>query len=85
MAADFPVGVAVEGDYETRLVMVEPDGTMDDLCAAVAPLVVGRFVREQPDKILRIRHQNRPEHLFPRDARVKDVLQPFDPVEMVFT
>ncbi|MGD9764813.1 MAG: toluene-4-monooxygenase system B family protein [Candidatus Binatia bacterium] len=83
MAADFPVGVAVEGDYETRLIMVDPNSTMDDLCAAVAPFVVGRFVAEQPGKVLRIRHQDRLE-LIPRDARVKDALQPWDPVEMVF-
>ncbi|HZP41739.1 MAG TPA: toluene-4-monooxygenase system B family protein [Candidatus Binatia bacterium] len=83
MAADFPVGVAVQGDYETRLVMIEPDATMDDLCAAVAPFVVGRFVPEQPDKTMRIKHQNNAEP-FPRDARVKDVLVPWDPVELLF-
>ena len=83
MAADFPVGVAVQGDYETRLMMVEPDTTMDELCAAVAPFVVGRFVAEQPDRTMRIKHQNDPD-LFPRDARVKDVLVPWDPVELVF-
>jgi len=75
MAADFPVAVAVQGDYETRL--------MDELCAAVAPFVVGRFVPEHPDKTMRIRHQNRPE-LIPRDARVRDVLVPWDPVELLF-
>jgi toluene monooxygenase system protein B len=83
MAADFPVAVAVEGDYETRLVMVEPETTMDELCAAVAPFVVGRFVAEQPDKTMRIRHQERPD-LIQRDARVKDVLVPWDPVELIF-
>ena len=83
MAADFPVGVAVQGDYETRLMMVEPDTTMDELCAAVAPFVVGRFVAEQPDKTMRIKHQNSP-NLFPGNARVKDVLVPWDPVELVF-
>src|SRR5207244_9786062 len=58
MAADFPVAVAVQGDYETRLMMVEPETTMDELCAAVAPFVVGRFVPEHPDKHYRIHHQN---------------------------
>ena len=83
MAADFPVAVAVQGDYETRLMMVEPETTMDELCAAVAPFVVGRFVPEHPGKTMRIRHQNRPE-LIPRDARVRDVLVPWDPVELLF-
>ena len=83
MAADFPVGVAVQGDYETRLMMVEPDTTMDELCAAVAPFVVGRFVADQGDKTMRIKHQNKAEP-FPRNARVKDVLVPWDPVEMIF-
>lgn len=83
MAADFPVAVAVQGDYETRLMMVEPETTMDELCAAVAPFVVGRFVPEHPDETMRIRHQNRPE-LIPRDARVRDVLVPWDPVELLF-
>ncbi len=83
MAADFPIGFCVDGDYETRLIMVEPDATMDEIVSLAAPYVVGRFTPDRPGKILRVRHQDKPEP-FARDARVKDVLVPWDPVEFIW-
>jgi citrate lyase beta subunit len=81
--AQIPLSWSVEGDYEARMVVVDSEDTMDQVAKAIAAYAVGRWVPEQPDKIMRVRIQGRSEFL-PRNGKVKDHLKYWECVEVIF-
>jgi len=80
----FPMNVNVQGDFVLQLVAVDTDNTMDEVAAAAAHHSVGRRVKRQPGKILRVRKQGS-EQLLPRDMKVSESgIRPMDCVEVVW-
>jgi toluene monooxygenase system protein B len=81
--AQIPLSWSVEGDYEARMIVVDAEDTMDQVAKAVAYYAVGRWVADQPDKTLRVRIQGQSE-LLPRDSKVKDYLEYWQCIEVIF-
>ena len=53
----FPVISNFQHDFVLQLVPVDTENTMDEVAAAAAHHSVGRRVRPQPDKVVRVRRQ----------------------------
>lgn len=80
----FPLMVCFRNDFVAQVVAVEAESTMDQVAAAAAVHSVGRRVRDQAPKILRVRRQG-DDAPFPRDLKVQaSGLIPGDTVEVYF-
>lgn len=63
----FPIASAFEGDFCLKLVPVDTEHTIDQVCAAAAYHSVGKTVPARPGYRIRARKQDAAE-LLPRDA-----------------
>jgi toluene monooxygenase system protein B len=81
--SQIPLTWSVEGDYEVRFVSVDTEDTIDETAKAAAAFAVGRWVPEQPGKTLRVRIQGQ-TNLLPRNDKVKDHLNPWESIEVIF-
>lgn len=80
----FPVISNFQYDFVLQLVPVDTDNTMDEVAAAAAHHSVGRRVRAQPDKVIRVRRQGAAE-FFPRNAKLSETdIQPMESLEFIF-
>ena len=51
----FPLCVNFEGDFVLQLVPVDSENSMDEVAKAAAHHTVGRRVKNQPNRVLRVR------------------------------
>ncbi|MCB1889250.1 MAG: toluene-4-monooxygenase system B family protein [Rhodocyclaceae bacterium] len=80
----FPVISNFQHDFVLQLVPVDTENTMDEVAAAAAHHSVGRRVRPQPDKVVRVRRQGS-ETFFPRQAKLSETdIQPMEALEFIF-
>jgi toluene monooxygenase system protein B len=81
----FPLSSNFEGDFVLQLLPVDTENTMDEIAAAAAHHSVGRRVRPQPDKVMRIRRHGA-EDFFPRDMKLEDSgLAPTETIDIIFS
>ena len=80
----FPVISNFQYDFVLQLVAVDTENTMDEVAAAAAHHSVGRRVRPQPGKGIRVRpHGGEP--VYPRTARLSETdIQPMESLEFIF-
>ena len=79
----FPLCVNFEGDFVLQLVPVDSENSMDEVAQAAAHHSVGRRVKNQPNKILRVRRSG--ESFFARDMKVSaSGLKPTECVEIIW-
>jgi toluene monooxygenase system protein B len=67
----FPIASAFEGDFVVKLVAVDTENTMDEVCAAAAHHSVNRTVADRPGHRIRVRKQGETEFL-PRTMKLID-------------
>lgn len=80
----FPVISNFQHDFVLQLLPVDTEHTMDEVAAAAAHHSVGRRVRPQPDKVIRVRRQGAAE-FFPRHAKLCETdIQPMESLEFIF-
>lgn len=80
----FPISSAFEGDFCLKLVPVDTELTMDEVCAAAAYHSVNRTVAARPGHIVRVRKQGETTFL-PRDLKLGDAgLQPLQCLQFLF-
>jgi toluene monooxygenase system protein B len=80
----FPLHSNFEGDFVIQLLPVDTDNTMDEIAAAAAYHSVGRRVKPQPDKVLRVR-RHCGEKFFPRDMKLHESgLAPTETIDIIF-
>jgi toluene monooxygenase system protein B len=80
----FPLGSNFEGDFVIQLLPVDTENTMDEVAAAAAHHSVGRRVKAQPSKVMRVRRHGDDE-FFPRDMKLEDSgLAPTETIDVVF-
>jgi toluene monooxygenase system protein B len=80
----FPVISNFQHDFVLQLVPVDTEHTMDEVAAAAAHHSVGRRVRPQPDKVVRVRRQGATE-FYPREARLHETdIKPMEALEFIF-
>jgi toluene monooxygenase system protein B len=80
----FPVISNFQYDFVLQLVAVDTENTMDEVAAAAAHHSVGRRVRPQPGKVVRVRRQGS-EEFFPRTARLRETdIRPMESLEFIF-
>lgn len=80
----FPVISNFQHDFVLQLVPVDTENTMDEVAAAAAHHSVGRRVRPQPDKVVRVRRQGS-ETFYPRQAKLSETdIKPMEALEFIF-
>ena len=80
----FPVISNFQHDFVLQLLPVDTEHTMDEVAAAAAHHSVGRRVRAQPGKVIRVRRQGAAE-FFPRHAKLCETdIQPMESLELIF-
>ena len=80
----FPLSSNFEGDFVLQLLPVDTENTMDEIAAAAAHHSVGRRVKAQPGKIMRVRRHGE-DSFFPRDMKLEDSgLSPVETIDVVF-
>jgi toluene monooxygenase system protein B len=80
----FPIISNFQYDFVLQLVPVDTENTMDEVAAAAAHHSVGRRVRPQPGKVVRVRRQGASE-FFPRGARLHETdIKPMESLEFIF-
>ena len=80
----FPVISNFQYDFVLQLVPVDTDNTMDEVAAAAAHHSVGRRVRPQPGKVIRVRRQGA-DSFYPRSAKLCETdIQPMESLEFIF-
>lgn len=81
----FPVISNFQHDFVLQLLPVDTENTMDEIAAAAAHHSVGRRVRPQPDKIIRVRRQGASE-FFPRQTKLRETdIKPMEALEFIFS
>ena len=74
-----------QGDFVLQLLPVDSELTMDEVASAAAYHSVGRRVKAQPEKIVRVRRQGKHEFL-PREIRLSQTdIKPMECLEFIFT
>jgi toluene monooxygenase system protein B len=82
--AMFPIASAFEGDFCLKLVAVDTENTMDEVCAAAAHHSIHRSVAPRPGHRVRVRRQGASEFL-PRDLRLADAgIAPMECLHFIF-
>jgi len=80
----FPISSAFEGDFCLKLVPVDTDNTMDEVCAAAAHHSLSRSVAPRPGHRIRVRRQGATS-LLPRDLKLIDAgIAPMECLHFVF-
>lgn len=80
----FPISSAFEGDFCLKLVPVDTDNTMDEVCAAAAHHSVNRTVAARPGHIVRVRKQGETAFL-PRDMKLSQAgIEPLQCLHFIF-
>ena len=80
----FPLNSNFQGDFVIQLLPVDTENTMDEIAAAAAHHSVGRRVRPQPDKVMRVRRHGSDE-IFPRDMKLHESgLAPTETIDVIF-
>ncbi|MDI9349825.1 MAG: toluene-4-monooxygenase system B family protein [Candidatus Symbiobacter sp.] len=80
----FPIISNFQYDFVLQLVAVDTENTMDEIAAAAAHHSVGRRVKPQPDKIIRVRQQGAKD-FFPRQAKLAETnIKPMESLEFIF-
>jgi toluene monooxygenase system protein B len=80
----FPISSAFEGDYCLKLVAVDTENTMDEVCAAAAHHSVNRSVAARPGHRIRVRKQGETV-LLPRALKLADAgIAPMECLHFVF-
>lgn len=80
----FPLCVNFEGDFVLQLVPVDSENSMDEVATAAAYHTVGRRVKNQPNRTLRVRRQGEKDFLA-RDLKVSDSgLKPTECIEIIW-
>lgn len=80
----FPVISNFQHDFVLQLVAVDTENTMDEVAATAAHHSVGRRVRAQPDKVIRVRRQGG-ESFFPRQTKLGETdIKPMESLEFIF-
>jgi toluene monooxygenase system protein B len=80
----FPVISNFQYDFVLQLVAVDTENTMDEVAAAAAHHSVGRRVRPQPDKVVRVRRQGG-DSFYPRGAKLGETdIKPMEALEFIF-
>ncbi len=80
----FPLNSNFQGDFVIQLLPVDTENTMDEIAAAAAYHSVGRRVRAQPDKVMRVRKHGETE-FFPRDMKLHESgLAPTQTIDILF-
>jgi len=80
----FPIVSNFERDFVLQLVPVDTENTMDEVAAAAAHHSVGRRVRPQPDKVVRVRRQGASD-FFPRQSKLSETdIKPMETLEFIF-
>ncbi|TXI13630.1 MAG: toluene monooxygenase [Polynucleobacter sp.] len=79
----FPLCCNFEGDFVLQLVPVDSENTMDEVAQAAAHHSVGRRVKNQPNRILRVRRPG--QSFFARNLKVSESdLKPTECVEIIW-
>ena len=82
--AEIALAWSVEGDYEVRGGAFDTEHTMDGIVKILANFAVGRWVPEQPDRVMRIRRHGETE-LLRRDMTVREAgFVPWEFIELIF-
>ena len=82
--AAFPIHSNFEGDFVIQLVEIDTDDTMDQVAEKCAYHSVGRRVKAQPDKVMRVR-KHRESEFYPRDMRASDAnWRPTETIDILF-
>jgi toluene monooxygenase system protein B len=80
----FPLNSNFQGDFVIQLLPVDTDNTMDEIAAAAAHHSVGRRVRAQPDKVMRVKRHGADE-FYPRDMKLHESdLGPTETIDIIF-
>lgn len=80
----FPISSAFEGDFCLKLVAVDTDNTMDEVCAAAAHHSIHRSVAARPGHRVRVRKQGELAFL-PRDLKLADAgIAPMQCLQFMF-
>lgn len=80
----FPITSAFEGDFCIKLVPVDTDNTMDQICAAAAHHSINRTVAPRPGHRVRVRKQGEIAFL-PRQLKLSDAnIAPLECLEFMF-
>jgi len=84
LMALFPISSAFEGDFCLKLVPVDTDNTMDEVCAAAAHHSINRLVAPRPGHTVRVRKQGE-EDFLPRAMKLADSgVKPMQCLEFIF-
>lgn len=80
----FPISSAFEGDFCLKLVAVDTENTMDEVCATAAHHSINRSVAPRPGHRVRVRKQGEQAFL-PRELRLKDAgIAPMQCLQFMF-
>lgn len=80
----FPIASAFEGDFCLKLVPVDTENTMDEVCAAAAHHSVNRSVAPRVGHRIRVRIQGEQAFL-PRDMKLVDAgIAPMQCLQFMF-
>jgi toluene monooxygenase system protein B len=80
----FPISSAFEGDFCLKLVPVDTENTMDEVCAAAAHHSLNRSVAPRPGHRIRVRKQGDLTFL-PRDMKLMDAgIAPMQCLQFMF-
>lgn len=80
----FPISSAFEGDFCLKLVAVDTEHTMDQVCAAAAHHSIGRSVAPRPGHRVRVRRQGDTAFL-PRELKLADAgIAPMQCLQFMF-
>ena len=81
----FPLISNFQYDFVLQLLPVDTENTMDEVAAAAAHHSVGRRVKPQPGKVVRVRRQGAAE-FFPRQHKLSQTdIKPMECLEFIFT
>ena len=80
----FPISSAFEGDFCLKLVAVDTENTMDEVCAAAAHHSINRSVAARPGHRVRVRKQGE-QVLLARELKLADAgIAPMQCLQFVF-
>ena len=80
----FPLISNFQYDFVLQLLPVDTENTMDEVAAAAAHHSVGRRVKAQPGKVVRVRRQG--AAFFPRQTKLCETdIKPMECLEFIFT
>lgn len=80
----FPISSAFEGDFCLKLIPVDTENTIEEVCAAAAYHSINRSVAPRPGHRIRARIQGE-KNFLPQDLRLKDAgVEPMQCIQFIF-